>query len=143
MSLRLRSALPVLLVLGCSNPKPPESNTPEPPATPDAGEASAAPATETPMADTPVTAVPAVETLFVKHERAPCEAEGTRECLQVRGSESEAWRNFFGTIAGFEYEPGHDYELRVEVTRSATPPSDAPSSKYKLLEVLSKRKVEK
>jgi hypothetical protein len=151
MSLRLRSAFPVLLTLACSSPKPPESNPPAlvPPVTTDAptptGEATLPAATDTPAAtDAPATApAPAVETLFVKHERGPCEAEGARECLQVRNSESEAWRNLYGSIDGFAYEPSYAYELRVEITPIKKPPSDAPSLKYKLLEVVSKRKNEK
>jgi len=82
---------------------------------------------------------PTIETWFVKGDRVSCEAEGPRQCLQVRNAEGEPWRNFFGTIAGFEPEPAHVYELRVEITPLSNAPADAPSRRYRLLEVVSSR----
>lgn len=86
-------------------------------------------------------AAPELHTLFVRDQTAPCEAEGTRECLQVRNAESEPWRNFFGTIQGFTYEPAYRYELRVEVVPATRPAADAPSVRYRLREVVSKHKA--
>jgi uncharacterized protein DUF4377 len=84
-----------------------------------------------------------VETLFVSEALVDCQGESAQKCLQVRGSESEEWRNFYAPIAGFEHEASHAYELRVEVTKVANAPADAPSLRYRLLEVVSKRKVGK
>lgn len=64
------------------------------------------------------------------------------KCLQVRESPDAPWRNFFGRIEGFEYEEGNAYELRVEVTPVPSPPADAPNQRYRLIEIVSKRKVE-
>ena len=74
---------------------------------------------------------------------ADCQAEGARQCLQVRSSDQEDWRNFFATIEGFQYEPSHAYELRVAVSPVPNAPADAPSLRYRLLEVISKRPVGK
>ena len=63
------------------------------------------------------------------------------KCLQVRDSENGEWRNFYGSIAGFEHEGTYAYELRVEVTSVPSPAADAPSLRYRLLEVVSRRKV--
>jgi uncharacterized protein DUF4377 len=82
-----------------------------------------------------------VQPLFVADHLADCQGEGARKCLRVRASQSEEWRNFFGVIDGFDYEPSYTYELRVEVTPLANPPPDAPSLRYRLVEVVSKQKV--
>lgn len=133
----------LLITLACSSSKPPESNTPEsntpePPATSEPG---TTPVDDDPTPPAGATEPAKLETLFVRDQRVTCEAEGPRECLQVRNTESEEWRNLFASIEGFEYEPGNSYELRVEVTPIANPPADASSLKYKLKEVVSKKKT--
>ena len=45
-----------------------------------------------------------VETLFVSEALVDCQGESAQKCLQVRGSESEEWRNFYAPIEGFEHE---------------------------------------
>jgi hypothetical protein len=130
----------LLLTLACSSSKPPESSSPE---TEPAPAEPALPRTADDEAPPPASTTTAakVETLFVRDQRATCEAEGVRECLQVRSSESEEWRNLFASIEGFEYEPGTSYELRVEVSAIANPPADAASLKYRLKEIVSKKKT--
>lgn len=91
----------------------------------------------------PASEAPATATLFVRDVLVDCQAEGARKCLQVRGSASEQWRNFFGSIEGFDYQPSYVYELRVAVTHLNNPPPDAPSIHYRLLEVVSKKKTSK
>jgi len=86
---------------------------------------------------------PVVETLYVRDKLADCQAEAVRQCLQVRSSEQEDWRNFFGSIEGFQYEPFNAYQLRVEVSPVPNAPADAPALRYRLLEVISKRKAVK
>lgn len=130
----------LLLTLACSSSKPPESNNPETAPAP-AEPALTSSANDEPPAPVTPTEAAKVETLFVRDQRATCEGEGPRECLQVRSSESEPWRNLFASIEGFEYEAGNSYELRVEVTPIANPPADAASLKYRLKEVVSKKKA--
>ena len=151
------------LVMACSSPKPPagEAAVSEPavsePAVSEPSTAEPSPAeAATPPEPTPETAsggaggaasasseAPVVETLFVRDTLADCQAEGVRQCLQVRSSEQEDWRNFFGSIEGFQYEPKVSYELRVEVSPVPKAPADAPALRYRLLEVVSKRKTVK
>ena len=142
---RLIALASLSLAAACSSPKPPA--TPEaatvavtaedPPAEAAASEPSE-PAP--PSADAPATEAARLETLFVRDRLGTCQAEGAQKCLMVRASESEEWRNFFGSISGFEYEPSYSYELRVEVTPIEGAPADAPSLKYRLVEVVSKSK---
>lgn len=116
-------AEPAPVIVESSPPTP--STAPTSPAVPTASDASV------------------VETLFVREGLVDCQGEAVQKCLQVRGSESEEWRSFYASIEGFEHDPSHAYELRVEVTKVQNAPADAPSLRYRLLEVVSKRKVAK
>ena len=78
----------------------------------------------------------------MREQLADCQGEAPRKCLQVREREADHWRNFDATIEGFTHEPSYAYELRVEVTSIANPPMDASALKYRLVEVVSKRRVE-
>jgi len=138
------------VLVACSSPKPPAGEepavsgaepAPEPAApepTPETPTTPGAPAATSASSDAPV-----VETLFVRDTLADCQAEGVRQCLQVRSSEQEDWRNFFGSIEGFQHEPSYTYELRVAVTPVVNAPADAPALRYHLLEVVAKRKTGK
>lgn len=127
----------------------PEPAMPEPAAPEPAGEAATPPgAAETQPTGAPAppsasSDAPVVETLFVRDTLADCQAEGARQCLQVRSSEQEDWRNFFGSIEGFQHEPSYSYELRVAVSPVAHAPADAPALRYRLLEVVAKHKAGK
>ncbi|MBB5643994.1 DUF4377 domain-containing protein [Pedobacter cryoconitis] len=43
-------------------------------------------------------------------------------------------------IAGFTYEEGYKYSLKVQVTHLVSPPADGHSENYQLIEILSKEK---
>lgn len=151
------------VLVACSSPKPPAVEepavssadparepaapepTPEAPSAPEAPTASAAQPTDAPSAPSASASsdAPVVETLFVRDTLADCQAEGVRQCLQVRSSEQEDWRNFFGSIEGFQHEPSYAYELRVAVSPVPNAPADAPALRYRLLEVVAKRKAGK
>jgi hypothetical protein len=142
------------LIWACSSPKPPAGEepalgkadpaapepTPEAPPAPDTATSEPSPAAAPAGAAGAPSDAPVVETLFVRDTLADCQAEGVRQCLQVRSSEQEDWRNFFGAIEGFQHEPSYAYELRVAVSPVANAPADAPALRYRLLEVVSKRK---
>jgi hypothetical protein len=140
------------LALMCSPSKPAENGAPPGPSEP-GGEVdapAATPSNETPLPAEPggtespaaQPEAPAAQTLFVDAKRKDCQGEAPMKCLQVRESPDQPWRNFFGRIEGFEYEEGNSYELRVEVTPVAAPAADAPSLRYRLIEVVEKRKGE-
>jgi hypothetical protein len=102
---------------------------------------TSAPTTSAAPATSQAAASPTVKTYFVDSKRIPCEGEGIHECLRVRESEAESWYLFYRTLEGFEFEPGHTYELRVSVEPVADRPADAASKRYRVLEVVSKRRV--
>lgn len=63
-------------------------------------------------------------------------------CYQVQKSdqiELEKWELFYDEIEGFVYEPGHIYQVKVEVIKKPEPiPADASSFSYQLVEIMSK-----
>jgi len=146
-------ALSALLSCSCSGSgsKPAESPAApvsEPPgAEPGAEAATTAPAAHSPEPGSPEAgstetgAQTVTKTLFVAEAQADCQGEAPQKCLQVRESESEPYRNLYSSIEGFDYEPSYLYELRVEATPVAHAPADASAVRYRLLEVVSKRKA--
>jgi Domain of unknown function (DUF4377) len=80
-----------------------------------------------------------IETLYVNRELVDCEGgAGPQKCMQLRRRPDEPWELFYGGIDGFSFEPGFTYELRVDVTEVASPPADASSLRYALVEVVDK-----
>lgn len=144
------TALSALLASACSKPSP-NAESPELAEALGPSDASAAPVIVESTASAPegqpasAGSGPAdgriVQSLFVREQPAPCEAEGSQQCLMVRSSENEDWRLFYAPIVGFEYEPSYTYELRVAVSPVANAPADAPSLRYELVELVSRKKV--
>jgi heat shock protein HslJ len=81
-------------------------------------------------------------TLFVGPERVPCEGVAPQECYRVKRSADGEWELFYDEIAGFEWETGFEYELKVQVTTREDAPADASALQYELLEVISQKSVE-
>jgi heat shock protein HslJ len=86
--------------------------------------------------------------LFVNSSKVECTGVGKMQCLQIQESETlkpNDWKNFFGNIEGFEYEPGYIYKLSVkkENLDPATVPADASTLKYSLVKVIEKNRDEK
>jgi hypothetical protein len=149
----LAKTLALSAVLSCSGSKPAE-----PPAVPVAEPAAASPAAALPAVEAPAAEPPSggdaavppepatgaqsvTQTLFIGAALAPCQGEAPQQCLQVREKESLPYRNLYSSIEGFDYEPSYVYELRVEATAVPHPPADASAVRYRLLEVVSKRKA--
>lgn len=157
----LANALALSAVLSCSGASgsPPAEPPPAVPVAEPAQSpaAAAAPTPEPPAAAAPPASdatLPSVEpasdatgaqsvpkTLFVGAARVSCQGEAPQQCLQVRETESQPYRNLYRSIEGFDYEPSYEYELRVEATAVPHPPADASAVRYRLLEVVSKRKA--
>ncbi len=156
VALRIALVVAACLVAGC--PKP-TSNTP-PPGSSATGAGATIPVATPGPSPTVVAAVapgpsgepsakahsgatdgPKVKTMFVHEQLVDCQGEGPMRCMQIRESESAEWIWFYDHIEGFEHEPSHRYELRVEVTRVEHPPADGSALRYRLVEVVSKTKI--
>ncbi|HEU4579706.1 MAG TPA: DUF4377 domain-containing protein [Polyangiaceae bacterium] len=136
----LVQALALLLLLSCSGSKPAEPPVASPASEPAAEEPGADPAPPSSNPEAPA-AQADTKTLFVAAAQADCQGEAPQKCLQVRESETEPYRNLYSNIEGFDYEPSYVYELRVEAIPVPNAPADASSVRYRLLEVVSKRKA--
>ena len=66
------------------------------------------------------------------------------ECMRVMTEDEPGqWQNlYFSEVKGFNYERGHEYELRVKRTILANPPQDASNHTYELVRILADKKVE-
>ena len=92
--------------------------------------------------DSPSAAASSVlKTLQVAPARVECTGVASQTCLQVRESADGPWTQLFGDIAGFTYEPGYLYEIRIQEESVANPPADASSVKRTLVSILSKTPV--
>ncbi|WP_067841423.1 DUF4377 domain-containing protein [Nocardia lijiangensis] len=68
-----------------------------------------------------------------------CTGVAPRECLQIRRDQNGPWELFYGSIEGFEFQPGYRYRSRIEQTPVENPAADAPSVAWRLVEVLDKQ----
>ncbi|HVJ94390.1 MAG TPA: DUF4377 domain-containing protein [Labilithrix sp.] len=136
----------IVLALGCG----PEAREPnvapvmtstapaEPSSVPSTPASASAPS---PSADADAGLKALVKTVLVRETRVDCEGEGARKCLQVRETASDPWTTFYDRIVGFSYEEGTKYELRVALETEPNPRADAPSLRYRLVEIVSQEKV--
>jgi len=74
--------------------------------------------------------------VWVAHFTTPCEGVAPRECLNVREAGESGWKPWYGSIEGFEFEPGTEYHMMVSETRLENPPADASAIHWRLIEVL-------
>ncbi|HPE82982.1 MAG: DUF4377 domain-containing protein [Aequorivita sp.] len=86
--------------------------------------------------------------LYVNSSKVDCTGVGKMKCLQTQESvtlKPNDWKNFYGNIEGFEFEPGYIYKLAVKKEKldPATVPADASTLKYSLVKVIEKNKDEK
>ena len=79
------------------------------------------------------------KTIYVGPLLVDCVGVGPQKCMLVKENPEDAYRMFYDRIAGFDYEQGYEYELRVQVETVPDPPADASSLRYTLVEVVSKR----
>lgn len=69
--------------------------------------------------------------------------ENPIECMLImENGVDQTWKKmWFSQIAGFTYEKGHRYKLRVRKTILANPPADGSAWKYELIEVLEDKEI--
>lgn len=81
-------------------------------------------------------------TLFVGPEMVDCVGVGPQQCMLVRADPADDYEFFYQTIEGFNFEPGFEYELLVQVDTVENPPADGSSLSYTLVEIVSQTPVE-
>ena len=81
------------------------------------------------------------KTIYIGAKEVDCEGSGPRKCLLIKETVDAEYKYFYDHIEGFEWEPGYEYELRIEVSKKESVPMDSSSLRYKLIEVVSKREA--
>lgn len=51
---------------------------------------------------------------YISDVRTPCEADSSKQCLQVRKDQMEEWEEYPGVIEGFMPIDGYEYRLRLK-----------------------------
>jgi heat shock protein HslJ len=80
------------------------------------------------------------KTVYVGPYQVPCTGVAPQMCMLVREDPDKDWTMFYDQIQGFDYEPGYEYELRVQEEKLENPPADASSVRWVLVEVVSKER---
>lgn len=80
-------------------------------------------------------------TLFVGPQLQACVGVAPMDCMQVKESPEGEWTLFYDQIEGFSFEPGFEYELRVNRMAVENPPADGSALRYELVGVVSKTAV--
>lgn len=78
------------------------------------------------------------ETLIIASKQGDCVGVAPQKCLLIKASSSQNWEYFYGSIDGFNYEPGYEYTIEIGKENIDNPPADGSSIKYKLVKVISK-----
>ena len=81
------------------------------------------------------------KTIFVGPELTDCVGVGPQKCMMIKDSADSDWLNFYDKIHGFEFEPGFEYKMTVNISDVENPPADASSLRYDLVEIISKNRV--
>jgi len=87
---------------------------------------------------TPLSYAEEIKTIFIGPELMDCVGIAPQECMMIKEPQSSYWTYFYETIKGFEFEPGYQYELKVNVTEVDNPPADKSSLNYELVNIISK-----
>jgi heat shock protein HslJ len=81
-------------------------------------------------------------TMYVGSEMVNCEGVARQACFQVKFEKDAEWELLYSGIDGFEFEPGFEYELRVNKFTVENPPADASAIRYELVEIISQSETE-
>jgi heat shock protein HslJ len=71
-----------------------------------------------------------IKFIYVAPQQVACSADGQTLCYQVRENKDEPWRLWSGGIAGFDFEPGTAYRLRILEERTGPPDAGAAAVKW-------------
>lgn len=78
--------------------------------------------------------------LYVSDQLVDCVGVAPQKCMLIKEKPTDKWRNFYGSIKGFNYEEGFLYKIKVKIETIKNPPADASNLKYTLIEILLKEK---
>ena len=77
------------------------------------------------------------KTLFVGPALVDCTGVAPQKCMMVMEDPAKGYQLFYGSIDGFDFQEGYEYELVVRVEKIENPPADASNLKYSLVKIVS------
>ena len=89
----------------------------------------------------PVANAEEIKTIFVGPKLVDCVGVSIQKCMMIKESPGSEWMYFYDKIKGFDFEPGYEYKLLVEVTEVENPAADMSSLNYELVNVISKIQI--
>ena len=78
------------------------------------------------------------KTVYVGPYLVDCVGVAPQKCMLVKENLEDEWGAYYDNIAGFDYEPGYEYELRINETHVENPPADASSIEWTLITMVKK-----
>ena len=80
-------------------------------------------------------------TLYVAPKKVDCSGVAAQKCYLVRSGPADNWIMHYQDIAGFDYELGFSYRIKVKREKIKNPPADGSTFRYVLVEVLEQKDV--
>lgn len=80
--------------------------------------------------------------LVISSEMIQCEGEMIYPCFQAKKETDPYWTMTIDYIEGFEFEPGIEYVLDLNIEHISQPKQDASSVKYTLVQIVEKRNID-
>ena len=77
------------------------------------------------------------KTLFVGPALVDCTGVAPQKSMMVMEDPAKGYELFYGSIDGFDFQEGYEYELVVRVGEVENPPADASDLKYSLVKIVS------
>lgn len=100
--------------------------------------ACAAPVPTTPE---PVTPAAKAEVWVIASKYKDCTGVGPMKCMYVTKPNGKQ-EFFYGSIQGFNYQEGYEYQVEVASAPVANPPADGSSIRYTLVKIISQKQVQ-
>ncbi len=87
------------------------------------------------------TVILSIESQTIQNGTIP-DSDQTVECMVAKEENTnEVHYLYLGRIENFEYEEGFEYRIRVLISKIENPPMDGYTESFKLIELISKTKV--
>ena len=76
--------------------------------------------------------------VIVASYRPDCVGVGPQTCYLYKENQEDEWKFFYSEIAGFDYQAGYEYVIKVKVSTNGNDYVDASNLNFELVEVVSK-----
>lgn len=78
------------------------------------------------------------KTIYVAAYKKDGVGMGSTSCYLIKNHQVSSWTMFCDSIVGFDYQPGYEYELIVDIKEKTNVPANAPRYSYTLVQMVNK-----